>query len=95
MLESFFQKISQSKHKIVLILSEPIELDFLMRKRISLSRKVRAFNYKYIFFSKKSGMIVIDSTITEHNKLHGDKYFKNIANYNLLASNDALDRNLI
>jgi len=95
MLESFFLTISQSKHKIVLILSEPIELDFLMREKNFLSRKARSFNYKYKFFSEKSGMTTIDSSITLQNKLRSDKYFKNIATYNLLASNTSLNRNLI
>jgi len=54
MLEDFFDKISKAKTKSLLFISEPIELDFLLRENVFMSRKIKAFNYKYDFFTKKT-----------------------------------------
>jgi len=85
MLKDFMSKISSSKSTILLLISEPIELDFLTRKKNFESRKQKAFNFKYDFFVKQAGIKILKTSVYEHNKSKEDKYFKNIATYSLLA----------
>ena len=85
MLEDFFDKISKAKTKSLLFISEPIELDFLLRENVYMSRKIRAFNYKYDFFTKKTKIKILKKEIYNINAFKKDKYFKNIGSYILIS----------
>jgi hypothetical protein len=85
MLRDFFSQISKAKSKTLLLISEPVELDFLLRDKNFESRKTRAFNFKYDFFLKEAKIKILKKKIYKHNSLKKDKYYKNIATYFLIA----------
>ena len=84
-LEDFFDKISKAKTKSLLLISEPIELDFLLRENVFMSRKFKAFNYKYDFFTKKTKIKILKKEIYNTNAIRKDKYFRNISSYILIS----------
>ena len=71
--------------EVTVIYSEPIELDFLLRENVYMSRKIRAFNYKYDFFTKKTKIKILKKEIYNINAFKKDKYFKNIGSYILIS----------
>ena len=85
MLKNFFNQISKAKSKTLLLISEPVELDFLLRNKNFQSRKLRAFNFKYDFFIKEAKIKILKKKIYKINVTRKDKYFKNIAKYFLIA----------
>ena len=85
MLKNFFNQISKAKSKTLLLISEPVELDFLLRNKNFQSRKLKAFNFKYDFFIKEAKIKILKKKIYKINVTRKDKYFKNIAKYFLIA----------
>lgn len=85
MLEDFFDKISKVKTKSLLLISEPIELDFLLREDIFMSRKYKGFNFKYDFFLRKAKIKILKKEIYNILESRKDKYFRNIGSYILIA----------